>query len=438
MKKHIWLPLSIWFSVLQCFCWNWKLPVSAATTETLRTADGIYYEILDNQAVQITGSKDTLSELVVPNEIDGLPVTKIKDYAFVNHTRLRSVSISESVQEIGSYAFVDCSRLETITVPDTLQDVGWGIFSHTPWLNAQTDPYVIIGNQILIAYKGTSEDVVIPDGVRIIAGFTFENDMTIQSVQLPNSLISLNAYAFAGCRNLQELQLPGQLQKIGANAFFECKQLQSMNVPDTVQQIGEQAFYQCNALRCIRLPEGITEISTRMFYHCTALQKISIPDSVRHIAPGAFQGCTSLTAVVLPERLISVGESAFAECSRLQQILFCSVACTLDSSETTFPEQAILVSEPNGSFRNYADTYQRSFVALPIAYGDVDDDGKIDVSDAVLILVAYAKSCADQPNSFSDRQKIAADYNQDGKIEVSDAVQVLTSYAKLAAGQQLP
>ena len=145
-----------------------------------------------------------------------------------------------------------------------------------------------------------------------------------------------------------------------------------------------------------------------------------------------------MTAVVLPERLISVGESAFVECSRLQQILFRSVACTLDSSETTFPEQAILVSEPNGSFRNYADTYQRSFVALPIAYGDVDDDGKIDVSDAVLILVAYAKSCADQPNSFSDRQKIAADYNQDGKIEVGDAVQVLTSYAKLAAGQQLP
>lgn len=187
MKKHIWLPLSIWFSVLQCFCWNWKLPVSAETTQTLRTADGIYYEILDNQAIQITGSKDTLSELVVPNEIDGLPVTKIKDYAFVNHTRLRSVSISESVLEIGSYAFVDCSRLETITIPDTVQDVGWGIFSHTPWLNAQTEPYVIIGNQILIAYKGTSEDVVIPDGVRIIAGFTFENDMTfnLYSCQIP-------------------------------------------------------------------------------------------------------------------------------------------------------------------------------------------------------------------------------------------------------------
>ncbi|MDD6947126.1 MAG: hypothetical protein SPI20_05060, partial [Ruminococcus callidus] len=66
MKKHIWLPLSIWFSVLQCFCWNWELPVSAETTQTLRTADGIYYEILDNQAIQITGSKDTLSELVIP------------------------------------------------------------------------------------------------------------------------------------------------------------------------------------------------------------------------------------------------------------------------------------------------------------------------------------------------------------------------------------
>ena len=144
-----------------------------------------------------------------------------------------------------------------------------------------------------------------------------------------------------------------------------------------------------------------------------------------------------LTAVTLPERLISVGESAFAECDKLQQILFRSVACTLDSSETTFPKQAILVSEPNGSFRNYADTYQRSFVALPIPYGDVDDNGKIEATDAVLILTAYAKNCADQPSDLSDRQKIAADYNQDGKIEVGDAVQVLTCYAKLAAGQQL-
>ena len=122
----------------------------------------------------------------------------------------------------------------------------------------------------------------------------------------------------------------------------------------------------------------------------------------------------------------------------MQQILFCSVACTLDSSEATFPEQTILVSEPNGSFRNYANTYQRSFVALPISYGDVDDNGKIDVADAVSILTAYAKSCSNQPGSLSDRQKIAADYNQDGKIEVGDAVQVLTYYAKLAAGQQLP
>lgn len=437
MKKHLWLPLSICFSVLQCFCWNWELPVFAETAQTLQTADGIYYEILENQTIQITGSKESLLELTIPSEIDGLPVTKIKDYAFVNHTRLRSVCISESVLEIGNYAFMDCSRLEEITVPDTVQDVGWGIFSHTPWLNAQTESYVIIGNQILIAYKGTCEDVVIPEGVRIVAGFTFENDMTIQSVRLPDSLIALNAYAFAGCRNLREILLPEQLQKIGANAFFECKQLQSMFIPDTVQQIGEQAFYQCNALQNVRLPEGIPEISTRMFYHCASLQEISIPSSVRHIAVSAFQGCTSLTAVVLPERMISVGTSAFAECSKLQQVVFCNAACTLDYSETTFPEQAILVSEPNGSFRNYADNYQRSFVALPVLRGDINDNGVVELEDAVLILIASAKICANQPNNLSDRQKVLSDYNQDGKIEVMDAVQVLTYCAKIAAGQEL-
>ena len=51
-------------------------------------------------------------------------------------------------------------------------------------------------------------------------------------------------------------------------------------------------------------------------------------------------------------------------------------------------------------------------------------------------MTAYAKSCANQPGNLDDWQKIAADYNQDGKIEVGDAVQVLTYYAKLAAGQQ--
>lgn len=432
MKKIVQLGAAVMLMICSWFYSGNTASVYAE--EMLQTEDGIYYEITEQNTIRIIGAKSSLAEMQIPSEIDGIPVTQIGDYAFLDHTRLRSIVLPDSLQEIGNYAFLDCSRLESIQIPATLQNVGWGILSDTPWLTEQEEEYVIIGNQILIAYKGTSEHVVIPEGVRVIAGFTFEKNMTIQSVQLPDSLTSLNAYAFAGCRNLQTVQLPFGLQWIGDNAFFECKQLQQLTIPDSVTEIGERAFYQCTALQTVCLPNGLREISSGLFYCCAALKEIQLPDSVESIAAMAFQNCTSLRSVVLSEHVYSIGQDAFANCDSLQQIVLKNANCILFQTETTFPVQAIVVSENSGSVKTYADSYQRAFVDLPVLYGDVDGDGNVMVEDAVLILTAYARSSAGLQSQLSDRQKIAADYNQDGSIQVEDAVSVLTYYARRSAG----
>ena len=199
-------------------------------------------------------------------------------------------------------------------------------------------------------------------------------------------------------------------------------------------EIGERAFYQCTALQTVCLPNELREISSGLFYCCAALKEIQLPDSVESIAAMAFQNCTSLRSVVLSEHVYSIGQDAFANCDSLQQIVLKNANCILFQTETTFPVQAIVVSENSGSVKTYADSYQRAFVDLPVLYGDVDEDGNVMVEDAVLILTAYARSSAGLQSQLSDRQKIAADYNQDGSIQVEDAVSVLTYYARRSAG----
>lgn len=70
----------------------------------------------------------------------------------------------------------------------------------------------------------------------------------------------------------------------------------------------------------------------------------------------------------------------------------------------------------------------------PITYGDPDDDGKIDASDATLILIEYSAMQTGASSTLNDRQRIAADINLDGKIDSSDASLVLAIYSHIQTG----
>lgn len=63
--------------------------------------------------------------------------------------------------------------------------------------------------------------------------------------------------------------------------------------------------------------------------------------------------------------------------------------------------------------------------------GDVDGNGMIEVTDAVLVLTYYAKSAAGIAVTIDPR---LADVNRDGIVDVADAVGILTYYARQAAG----
>lgn len=81
-------------------------------------------------------------DLTIPAYIDGLPVRKINEAAFITCSNLKSVKIPSTVREIGPGAFSDCWSLTNITFASDsgLTTVGEGAFTNCTGLTSITFP----------------------------------------------------------------------------------------------------------------------------------------------------------------------------------------------------------------------------------------------------------------------------------------------------------
>ena len=85
---------------------------------TSSTYVNLQYKVSEN-AVTITGCDRSVTEITIPTEIDGLPVTSIASSAFSGCTSLTEIVIPDSVTSISSYAFDNCGNLTDVTIPAT-------------------------------------------------------------------------------------------------------------------------------------------------------------------------------------------------------------------------------------------------------------------------------------------------------------------------------
>ena len=75
-------------------------------------------------------------------------------------------------------------------------------------------------------------------------------------------------------------------------------------------------------------------------------------------------------------------------------------------------------------------------VGEPFGMGDVNQDLKIDSSDASAVLSAYSSFSSGQGYRLTDKQIECSDVNHDGNVDSSDASRILQYYANLSSGKE--
>lgn len=204
------------------------LPTAAFAAAPTPESD-FTYTISDN-SVTITGYKGTDPNVIIPDKIEGYPVTKIGDNAFKSSS-LTNITIPNGATSIGNYAF-SSSSLKSIDISESVTSIGDYAFYHCKSLNS----------------------VNIPSNVTSLGSYVFGYCSSLTSVNLgdPTQLTTIPDYAFYECKGLTDIVLPKGLKTIEHDAFSYCSMLDSITIPSTVTTIGEAAFYYCSALATIK------------------------------------------------------------------------------------------------------------------------------------------------------------------------------------------
>lgn len=165
------------------------------------------------------------------------------------------------------------------------------------------------GNISIKEYKGSSENVAIPDnfdGFPVVSiGENAFLKKDVVSVTIPDSVTLIGGSAFYSCSKLKSVVIGKSVKTISGCAFYDCKSLEKIVIPDSVKKIGSSAFYECKNLTSVDFGNSLEEIGKEAFYYCSSLTSVVIPDSVKDIDYQAFLCCRSLTDFTIGKSVLS-------------------------------------------------------------------------------------------------------------------------------------
>lgn len=246
------------------------------------------YTVSEDEII-ITECEKSATEIVIPNEINGVKVTKIGDSAFLGCENAVGVTIPESITNIGIWAFSDCEGLKAVYITDMEAwcSINFGNYYSNPLFFAEN---LYLNNEPV-------ENLKIPDSITEIKNYAFLYCDSFKSVTIPETVKSIGNYAFYHCEGITDVSLPESITYVGSFAFADCYNLKSVDINATIKSIGTGIFSCCESLEKIIIPEGITEIGESAFSNCVALKDITIPSSIEYIGTEAFWDCTGVSHI---------------------------------------------------------------------------------------------------------------------------------------------
>lgn len=166
-----------------------------------------------------------------------------------------------------------------------------------------------IEDGVLKQYIGSENEIVIPNGVKIIGAGAFKEG-TMKRVTIPDSVTIIENEAFQNCRMLTEIVLPDSVTELGQAAFQGCSRLYRAVLSKELY-VNMYAFADCTSLKEVIIPNGVNTLRDYVFKNCISIEMIDLPESIVFIGGGCFENCSSLETILFPTKEILIGENAF-------------------------------------------------------------------------------------------------------------------------------
>ena len=213
-----------------------------------------YDFVIDNSQIILMRYKGNEKNVVIPDKILFMPVVKVGDEQYDTYTlgygvfeennSIKSVDIPDSVKKVGRVAFQECKNLQkvsfgnnvnkigtlafaycpllekidlpdslrtieksaftndmnltSVSLPGTVSYIEGGVFGNVPWFKNKKDKFVILGDGILVDYRGTDKNITIPDGVKMISGEVFGYTLENATIRVPSTVKCIDENA-VGC-----------------------------------------------------------------------------------------------------------------------------------------------------------------------------------------------------------------------------------------------
>ena len=280
------------------------------------------YVIMEDGTAKITSYTGSSENILVPERLDGVPVTSIGSCTFYEKTSIKSINLPSSVTSIEWRAFYLCSNLLNIEIPSGVTSIEVEAFARCSSLTAIEIPFgVTTIEDSLFSGCSSLTSIDIPASVTNIKGYAFNGCSSLTYIEIPYNVTSIGGGGvFSGCSSLTTIKIPSGVTTIGPYTFDGCSSLTSIEIPSGVTSIGDYAFGDCGNLTNINIPPGVTSIGKDAFSGCKNMTDIKIPSGVTSIEAAAFIGCSSLTNIEIPSGVTAIGESAFSGCNSLTNI----------------------------------------------------------------------------------------------------------------------
>ena len=315
-------------------------------------SDNPVYDSRDNCNAVIETATNTLvagcKNTVIPSSV---PI--LGECAFYGTRGLTSLTVTESIKEIGNWTFLDCENIETLN-----------------W-NSVYPPSLVTNYS-----KSQLTEVVLGDSVTYIESSAFSGCRNLKSIKYSSNIKGIGPYAFAYCESLTSMIIPYGVETLDYDAFIGCNGIETLylnsnNVTraaalrslgptlktivlgDSVTSLDLWYFAQCYELESIivepgnpvfdsrsncnaiietatnkmlvgcknsTIPEGVTAIAGKVFSYCGSPKDIILPSSLLSIDDFAFLGCDSLASLVIPANVNYIGQSITYGCHSLTSL----------------------------------------------------------------------------------------------------------------------